>query len=85
MSSYVGAVTLVAERDPREHPGVEVTLASIDDRWFGTIQRGIDGLADGDLVTLRLPDGLEGTARVIIDLTGPDPHVRLHGMGRSPL
>ncbi|MGE0796363.1 MAG: hypothetical protein AB7H43_02090 [Acidimicrobiia bacterium] len=85
MSSFVGNVTLVAERERREHAGVGVTLASTDERWFGTVQGEVEGLLDGDVVVVRLPSGLEGRAEVVIDLTGPDPAVRLRGVGRPPL
>ncbi len=85
MGTYVGSVTLVAERDSRERANVEVTLAATDDRWFGTVQSGVDDLVQGEMVVIRLPDGLEGTARVVIDLTGPEPTIRLRGVGRPPL
>jgi hypothetical protein len=76
---------LVAERDRRERTQVEVTLAATEERWFGTVQSGVDDLVQGELVVVRLPDGLEGTARVLIDLTGPEPTIRLRGVGRPPL
>jgi hypothetical protein len=85
MGAYVGAVTLVATATPRQLDGVEVTLAAADDRWFGTVQAGGTGLLDGETVVVRLPSGLEGTARVVIDLTGPEPLIRLRGVGRAPL
>jgi hypothetical protein len=85
VGTYVGNVTLVPQRDGRERDDIEVTLAATDDRWFGTVQGGVVDLLHGDLVVVRLPDGLEGTARVVIDLTGPEPTIRLRGVGRPPL
>jgi hypothetical protein len=89
MGTYVGSATLTDE-----HEGtlaeVTVTLATADalgERWFGSVQ-GLAGngtAIDGREVVVALPSGISGKARVVIDLTGPEPVVQLVGTGRAPV
>ncbi len=88
MGSYVGMVTLLDE-DRRAIGDARVTLASVgsaEGGWFGNVQADLAGLVrDGDRLLIQLPSGLEGRVRVTIDLTGPEPVVRLRGIGRAPI
>jgi hypothetical protein len=68
---------------------VQVSLATADasgERWFGSVQ-GFDGHdeLDGHDVVIELPAGLSGKAKVVIDITGDEPLVRLIGSGPAPV
>lgn len=87
MGTYVGAASLLDEGAGTI--AVRVTLARADvdgERWFGSVQGLEEHLElDGHDVVVQLPTGARGTANVVIDLTGDEPHVRLVGTGPSPV
>lgn len=89
MGSYVGTAVLRGDNDDKL-ADVRVTLARADvsgDRWFGSVQ-GLDPTIpdlDGLEVVVELPAGLRGRARVVLDITGDVPLVRLVGMGAAPV
>jgi hypothetical protein len=87
VGTYVGAASLLDERDGKR-ADVRVTLARADvdgERWFGSVQ-GLEGTdLDGQDVVVELPAGFSGHARVVIDLTGDAPLVRLVGTGPAPV
>ena len=89
MGTYVGTATLLDQQDGTQ-ADVRVSLAAADnfgDRWFGTVQ-GLTGeglTLDGHEVLVELPAGTRSRARVVIDLTGKEPVVRLIGTGRAPV
>ena len=86
MGAYVGVASLLDGNDAKV-ADVRVTLSAADvDHWFGTVQ-GLDESLDldGRDVVVELPAGVRGRARVVIDLTGEVPIVRLVGTGASPV
>jgi hypothetical protein len=89
MGTYVGSATLTDEHDGTLAE-VKVTLATADalgEHWFGSVQGlDVDGTEiNGHEVVVSLPSGISGTAKVVIDLTGSEPLVRLVGTGRAPV
>jgi hypothetical protein len=88
VGSYVGAAVLLDDHNAKL-ADVQVSLATADatgERWFGSVQ-GLDGHPelDGHEVTIELPAGLTGKAKVVIDLTGAEPLIRLIGSGPAPV
>lgn len=89
MGTYVGTATLLDQQDGTQ-ADVRVSLAAADnfgERWFGTVQ-GLTGeglTLDGHEVIVELPAGTRSRAKVMIDLTGKEPVVRLIGTGRAPV
>ena len=88
MGSYVGSAVLRNGHNNKV-ADVQVSLATADatgERWFGSVQ-GLEGHneLDGREVTIELPAGLTGRAKVVIDLTGPEPLIRLIGNGPAPV
>ena len=87
MGTYVGSAVLLDENE-QQITNAEVSLASInvsDGTWQGYVH-GIDASAlDGREVTVALPGGTKGHAKVIVDLTGSSPIIRLKGVGPGPL
>lgn len=86
MGTYVGAASLL-DADDSKVADVRVTLSAADvDHWFGTVQ-GLDERLQlhGLDVTVELPAGVRGQARLVIDITGDAPLVRLVGTGTSPV
>lgn len=87
VGTYVGSAVLLDENQ-HEITSAQVSLATIDvtdGTWQG-YAHGIDPsiLADRE-VTVALPGGTTGQARVQVDLTGASPVIRLVGVGRGPL
>jgi hypothetical protein len=87
VGTYVGSAVLLDE----EHEQIaqaEVSLASInvsDGSWQGYVH-GIDPAAlEGREITVELPGGTTGQARVIVDLTKTPAVIRLVGIGPGPL
>jgi hypothetical protein len=83
VGTYVGSAVLLDENE-EQIACAEVSLASInvsDGTWQGYVH-GVDaGLLDGREITVALPGGTKGHARVIVDLTGSSPIIRLKGVG----
>lgn len=88
VGAYVGTAVLLDDHDDKL-ADVRVSLASADaagDRWFGSVQGLAEDLKlDGTDVFVELPAGNRGKARVVIDLTGAEPLVRLVGNGPAPI
>jgi len=88
VGAYVGTAVLLDDHDAKL-ADVRVSLASADaagDRWFGSVQGLAEDLKlDGTDVFVELPAGNRGKARVVIDLTGAEPLVRLVGNGPAPI
>ena len=87
MGTYVGAAVLL-DADDSQIGSAQVSLATIDvsdGTWQG-YAHGIDpALLEGREITVTLPTGTKGRARVVIDLTGANPVIRLIGIGPGPL
>jgi hypothetical protein len=88
VGSYVGSAVLLDGHNDKL-ADVQVSLATADatgERWFGSVQ-GLVGHPelDGHEVIIELPAGLTGKAKVVIDLTGPEPLIRLIGSGPAPV
>ena len=88
MGTYVGIAELL-DHDDAKLADVRVTLARADaegEHWFGAVEGLDDHLElDGQDVIVQLPVGSRGHARVVIDLTGDVPVVRLVGSGPAPV
>ncbi len=88
MATFVGRVTVLDEQlGPIGTVGATLaTTGETGGAWFGLLPTGLAGLvSNGDRVWVQLPNGLQGEARVIVDLTGAEPVIRLRGVGRAPL
>jgi hypothetical protein len=88
VGSYVGAAVLLDDHNAKL-ADVQVSLATADaagERWFGSVQ-GLEGHGElnGADVVIELPAGLTGKAKVVIDLTGDEPLIRLIGSGPAPV
>jgi hypothetical protein len=88
VGSYFGAAVLFDEEHTKL-ADVQVSLATADaagERWFGSVQ-GLEGHGElnGTEVVIELPAGLTGKAKVVIDLTGEEPLIRLIGSGPAPV
>jgi hypothetical protein len=88
VGSYVGTAVLLDDHNDKV-ADVRVSLARADadgDRWFGSVQ-GLDPELDldGHDVFVELPVGSKGRAKVVIDLTGAEPLIRLVGTGPAPV
>jgi hypothetical protein len=87
VATYVGSAELL-DGDDQHVLSAQVSLASIDvtdGSWQG-YAHGIDAAdLDGHDVTVSLPNGTTGRARVIVDLTGDTPIIRLKGIGPGPI
>ena len=87
VNTYVGEALLLDELES-ELGEAQVSLATIDattGSWRG-YAHGLDAsLLDGREVWVRLPGGLSGKARVVLDLTGAEPIVTLVGVGPGPI
>jgi hypothetical protein len=83
----VGSAVLLDEQE-QQITNAQVSLASIDvtdGTWQGYVH-GIDpSTLDGREITVALPGGMTGHARVIVDITGASPIIRLVGVGPGPL
>ena len=88
MGTYVGSATLLDEGDGTVID-VRVSLSTADflgERWFASVE-GLDvDLEDnGRDVVVSLPAGTQARARLVVDITGDEPVVRLVGTSRSPV
>lgn len=83
----MGSAILLDEND-QQIAAANVSLASIDvtdGTWQG-YAHGVDpAMLEGREITVSLPTGTTGRARVVVDLTGREPVIRLIGVGRGPL
>lgn len=87
MGTYVGSAKLL---DPAgtELADVSVSLASTGDlgeKWYGTVQGEVSPEVNGQEVIVLLPSGIDAMANITIDLTGPEPVIRLRGSGPGPI
>jgi len=85
---YSGAATLRAGDQQVIDGEITVSLATTDlveGGWRGYAY-GIDLTArDGEEIFVELPHGTSGRARIVIDLTGPQPLTRLVGIEGDPV
>src|SRR5687768_7074617 len=88
MGTYVGSATLLDEGDGTVID-VRVSLSTADargERWFASVEGfDVDLEDNGRDVVVSLPAGTQARARLVVDITGDDPVVRLVGTSRSPV
>lgn len=89
MGTYLGSASLLDEGDGTV-VDVRVTLSTADpqgEKWFASVQgfAGVDAGHDGRDVIVSLPTGTKSRARLVVDITGDEPVVRLVGISRSPV
>jgi hypothetical protein len=89
MGTYVGSATLLDEGDGTV-VDVRVALSTADpfgEKWFASVEGLADVGADfdGRDVLVSLPAGTKARARVVVDITGDEPVIRLVGTSRSPV